>query len=737
MRRLLVVALLLGLIEPLTAQDTSILATNRKVDWSTAGATIVTRTTQCGGTIAAYTGGPGTINTAIANCASGQVVQLGAGTFSLNGSIDILRSDVTLRGMGPNLTKINFTGNSFGCGGLFPDVCVSSSSPDYIGSPQNTATWTAGYSKGTTVVTLGCGGNCASMNLQVGSILHLDQLDDSNTDPGTLWNCSATLLSSNVGCAGEGGQEGRSGRNQTENPTVTAINGNQVTISPGLNMPNWRSGQTPGAWWMTGLPLTNVGIEAIAFDSSANGMDAQSSRGTIVIRSTRQSWVTNVRATKGKRAMVLLYHTNHITVRDSYLHSSRSLADQAYGIETFGADYTLFENNIIQDIVAGVIPVGFGQVFAYNFCTDSTYNPSGAPFPPGNSQMMAGNWHHDGGTAYTLYEGNDCLGMKQDGIHGTNNFVTAFRNYYSGFETGKSCHTVGVMIYSFNRFNNVIGNVLGTSGYHTSYDVDQTGCSGKQIYALGVTIAGAFCGGCFSPSDGLVASTLMRWGNYDTVTAGTGRFVSGEVPSGLSDYPNPVPPNQTLPASFYRASSAPGWWTTPWGSPSYPAIGPDVTGGSIAGLNGHAQKIPARLCYENKSHTTTGSTTGTIPLIADFNAADCYATGGTPDTTAPVVTITTNGGTNFTVTTTPLTLDGGAVDDILVVYDCRWTNGASGGAGVAPGAFTWTAPSIALAVGANLLTVFCHDAANNEGNDTITVTLSPPPPPGPFFRIRR
>jgi hypothetical protein len=109
-------------------------------------------------------------------------------------------------------------------------------------------------------------------------------------------------------------------------------------------------------------------------------------------------------------------------------------------------------------------------------------------------------------------------------------------------------------------------------------------------------------------------STLFRWGNYDTVNNAV-RFVNSEVPSGLSLYANPVPASQTLPASFYL-SAKPGWWgTMPW-----PAIGPDVTGGDIPGVAGHAYKIPAQVCYMNMG----GLADGTGPILS-FNASACYS----------------------------------------------------------------------------------------------------------------
>ena len=85
MRRLLAVLMLLWAV-PAWAQQSTVLSAERSIDWTGVGATIATRTTQCGSTIAAYTGTAATINTAIQNCTAGQYVHLGTGTFNLSSS---------------------------------------------------------------------------------------------------------------------------------------------------------------------------------------------------------------------------------------------------------------------------------------------------------------------------------------------------------------------------------------------------------------------------------------------------------------------------------------------------------------------------------------------------------------------------------------------------------------------------------------------------------------------------
>jgi hypothetical protein len=126
------------------------------------------------------------------------------------------------------------------------------------------------------------------------------------------------------------------------------------------------------------------------------------------------------------------------------------------------------------------------------------------------------------------------------------------------------------------------------------------------------------------PNDTLVKSTMMRWGNWDVVTKAP-RWNSSEVPTSLGSYGNSVPSNNTLPASFYM-SSKPSWWSGTW-----PAIGPDVTGGNVNDTGGHAYKIPARLCYENASNDPNYPNTDASGLrIRVFNANNCYSTSSLP-----------------------------------------------------------------------------------------------------------
>jgi hypothetical protein len=248
-----------------------------------------------------------------------------------------------------------------------------------------------------------------------------------------------------------------------------------------------------------------------------------------------------------------------------------------------------------------------GTVFGHNFATDDFYAASA-------NWMMGSNWLHGAGSDMILMEGNQGAGFIADNIHGTHHFVTTFRNQFIGWETGKSAQTTPIHIYEGSRYMNVIGNVLGKQSYHTQYqDLTSTGTnSNVSIYTLGWAGNGGTNGCC--PNDPQVAASLMRWGNFDVVN-GAAQFNSAEVPSGLSLYANPVPASHTLPASFYL-SAKPSWWgTMPW-----PAVGPDVSGGTDS--TGHVFANPAQSCFTSTSKDANG--------ILIFNANNCYPPGTRP-----------------------------------------------------------------------------------------------------------
>ena len=532
------------------------------------------------------------INTAIAGCTVGQVVFLEAGTYSLTtGLVFNDKSDITLRGDGPDQTKLVFTGTN-SCGGINSTVCVRNGQLNHRTAPGNTANWTAGYAKGTTVITLD-----NTTNISVGTVLTLDQLNDTDTDNGELW----VNETDNVGAYEGPGGGSRTDRAQVQLVKVTAINGSDITITPGLHMPNWRTGRSPGAWWSSDTPIVGVGIEALKIDHTNNA-----NQSGIGFYNAYGCWVRNIASIKSERDHVWLFQSARLTVRDSYFFATKTNESLSYGVESFVTSDCLVENNIFENVVSPLIINGStsGNVYGYNYTNENLGLPT--------TWLFASINDHAAGMAMNLHEGNDVNSWGSDGFHGTRHFDTVFRNRLHGWEPGKTNVTHGADLQTFARFHNAVGNVMGTSTYHTVYErATPAASSDTAIWVLGFSRTAPN-----PPDDTLVEATLFRWGNCDTVTD-TCRFEASEVPSGLAKYANPVPPDQTILNSYYL-SSRPAWFDTPFGSVPWPPIGPDITGGDDPDVDvgGFSNKIPARLCFENTSRD------GDDILI--FNADDCY-----------------------------------------------------------------------------------------------------------------
>jgi hypothetical protein len=288
---------------------------------------------------------------------------------------------------------------------------------------------------------------------------------------------------------------------------------------------------------------------------------------------------------------------------------------------------------------------GSGAVVGYNFSIDNVYTTSPS-FATGAYSV------HNAGNGMNLWEGNNFLGIWADDAWGSSTSATFFRNMLVGWQNGKSDSTFPIMMRSFNRAFNIVGNVLGQPGYHNQYQAYSTSATGgvgaasekTSIYSLGWAGTGATCG---SPTcDQLVFSTLMRWGNYDTATSGTKWDSTEASPTAMpyvkgnftSSYFSSLA--HTLPASLYYGSKPP-WWPA---TKAWPPVGPDVYSGNLGICSGtyngaqatvggqcsggtlsvayasHVNSIPAQDCYLNAMH---GPPDGTGNVLS-FDAGLCY-----------------------------------------------------------------------------------------------------------------
>lgn len=599
-------------------QWSGIIDPSRAIDWSNVGMPggIPSRTTQCGPTIAPYDGTAATINTAIQNCPAGQYVHLGTGTFNLTTGIAFnyaanwpsiaspsAKSNITVRGNGSTNTIIKFTGSDRCATGA--DVCMAifpiyeSAATETQWGGTRATTWTAGYTKGTVQITVG-----SASALAVGQMIVLDQANDTS-DNGGFFVCDAP----NCRIEGTGNYDGRIYNGKTHSlahlATITQINGNVLTISPGLYANSFRSNKDNGLW----LPnkVVGLGIEDLTLDHT--NTDSSGHSGVQMIDCYR-CWIKGVRSIIGNRNHVWLWTSPGSVVRDSYFYGTKNAATQSYGVELSLTSDNLVENNIFYGISAPILASNSpGAVAGYNYSLNNVFGA------PGSTWMQDSYLYHNAGQHMMLWEGNNLNAIAADNAWGTGGLGTYFRNRLTGWETGKTQQTVPIVVLFGGRGINVIGNVLGTYGYHNKYE-SSTSFGNTNCYTsiFNIGFSGATCGTGSTGNDPLAVSTIMRWGNYDTVTSSV-RWNSSEVPTTGVPYMNgnPVPATHNLPNSFYLAAK-PYWW----GSGPWPAIGPDVSGGT--GPGGHAYAIPAEACFSN---TPVDSKYGSLNILL-YNATTCY-----------------------------------------------------------------------------------------------------------------
>src|SRR5262249_37270373 len=269
---------------------------------------------------------------------------------------------------------------------------------------------------------------------------------------------------------------------------------------------------------------TMNGVEAMTLDHTSSPATTG-----IGVSNAHDCWIRNVKSLNANRNHVWLNTAARIEVRDSYFYGTRNAASLSYGVELYATGDDLVVNNIFQHVTAPIMTGNSaGVVVGYNFMTDMYYTVS--------NWMMAGlQGSHDAGTGMNLAEGNVGNAFLMDDYHGTGNLITVFRNRLSGTEGSKSSNTIPVNLFTYNRFVNIVGNGLGTAGYHQTYEYSQASSSGstdRSIYVLGYSGVGSSSAAGL-PYDPMVRSTLVRWGNYDAATNGA-QWKAAELPSGVT-----------------------------------------------------------------------------------------------------------------------------------------------------------------------------------------------------------
>lgn len=490
------------------------------------------------------------IQAALLTCPSNSAVVLSPGTYDLTASLIIGKSSfsplgqgngMVLRGAGPGQTIIRFhnCAQPFGTISFLP--------ANYSTGPNNSfvANWTGGYAQGSTSITL----DNVPASLAVGTLLVLDQQDATSSSTFTFVDPVGVESTQVNFCRGGSDPVNHPEliRNQVQTVRVTAINGKTLTIDPPIYMTNWSASLAPQATWSPN-PLQMCGLENMTIDNAAVGGTFPN---TILFQNCLNCWLKNVETTHSQYAAVGTLVCSHLEIRDSYFHDVASGGGSvSYGVNiAYGTSDSLVENNIFNAITSPLLldQGCSGNVFGYNYMTNMIY--------PGINLAEGCETTHGAHPTMNLFEGNYGTQIGHDYIHGSSSHNTHFRERMIGYEPGKQSYTYAVSVQGTNFYQNFVGCVFGTAGFHKNYEFNvqfvPNAYPPNAIYWMGVYTIGG------SPAAGsMLGSQLQfRHGNYDVADN--------------SIVWNPSVADHTIPPSMYLTSK-PSWF----GSLAWPPIDP-------------------------------------------------------------------------------------------------------------------------------------------------------------------
>jgi hypothetical protein len=592
-----------------------ILASSRAIDWSQSGLpatlpdgetttnpwTPPTRsqcvTSQCntvsGGSVTATT-----INAAISSAPGGTYVLIPAGTFAVGGTIN-MASNVTLRGSGAAATQL--TGDTINWGASGQGAWASGS------------LLTGTITNGTTSVTIATGQTVPTAGRMVAlsqCMTNFSATDANYTHYSGGWvtSCTGTVVdpSGPWVCGGFSNCDRNGARGET-NPhfqgqlfwiPTGGINGNTVNFSNPIDSPLWSTGNSASLMSMNGS-IVGAGLEDL---TSVNWVG---------LTGCYACWMKGLRVIYPGGGPNLTQFVSHSLVANNYFVANNAIGS-LNGIEMGGEnDPTIYDsdmlviNNIFYNVYMEEDGGNNALVLAYNYfaATEEGGTDYSGEFP-----------HNPGGQMFILREGNQSSMDWDDATWSARSFDTWFRNWDSCYDAASNTTVANCIdIGGYSRFDNVIGNVVGSPQEGAGVYGTLLGDNRNNVDATGLTLASS-----------------MRWGNYVYCSGDPhcqltgGAFDSAEVPTNLSayganstPYQNSVPASHSLPASFYMNSMTAhpsggtglSWWKicTSWSSfptscasystPPMPPIGPDVTGGQ--NMNGYAYNIPSYLAWDN------------------------------------------------------------------------------------------------------------------------------------------
>lgn len=532
-----------------------------------------------------------------------QVVLLPAGTWRLGSAVVMNRSDVVLRGEGPDRTTLVVDNGYLGI---------------HLGRAHDygPALEVAGsVAKGARAFQLP---NAAARDVRVGDVLEIDQEDPpAALLPGTrmwmngpVWLADSRYFKRQPATDFNGPGTGAKdfvypAPDSHVDPALgawdNAVNynarftgpwrsvGQQVEVSgkeagpelTTLTISNvfhaaFEASRRPQAWLTAArwTPSRNVpgtqwaGVEGLRIVGGPAG--AQADNGGIAGRNLAYCWVRGVEVSGDpsggrpalKGSMVSLSHAFRCEVRGSFVHHSRVLRPNSasYGIVlTNHSSDNLVEDNVVTRLCKPIMfnTSGGGNVVGYNYADDAVIEGTGW-------SENAIDLCHNAFSFGDLAEGNWAPNIGSDSTHGNAGWNVLFRNFASGRNSTNDPAPVAnlraVGLDAWSGPHTVVGNVLHAADMGGGVAYEATGRShagaGTRglVYRLGDNGSGG-TGGAWD--DGTAAANLYRAGNWDNVTDG----VAWDPAVG----PRPLPDSLYLEAKPAFFGDLPWPWVDPLG----------------------------------------------------------------------------------------------------------------------------------------------------------------------------
>ena len=449
------------------------------------------------------------LNTAMANCPTGRVVKLAAGTFYLNSYVKV-KSGITVRGAGKGVTLIH--GTNSGQGHV---LGFGLANQDYENLTAKAIS--SGFTKDSTNIV-----TTVSHGLVAGNIILIDQEQDAAGDPPVVSKATYLGRASGSRCIGQ------------VNKVVSTPTATTATLETPIYW-NFNAVRNPEL-----VVLTSVASEAGVEDLTIDNTDSACKDGAGTFYFAENCWYYRVEFLKSNKDMIFVYGAYQCTIRSCDIHESIAVgSNTGYGIWALSGSANLFEDNNFYHMGLGITQNGTfsGNVLAYNYFfgmgSDNTYLPEPVSVHGGHPMM-------------NLYEGNmieSCF--IADYYWGSSSHYTLLRNRIYNHPSPSYVNANSRIYMEDNQeYFNFVGNVLGVIGYETAYILSPvTGTGSIDTKAI-------MSFGCDGSSDTNSLRTALIHGNWDSVNR--------------SIVWDPVITNRTIPASLYL-TNAPSWFgDRPW-----------------------------------------------------------------------------------------------------------------------------------------------------------------------------